>query len=287
MALQQGATCWFFSYINGMLMSTGGMNLLKIALIRYKSSLPSELRVVFNQNETYITRDSKFNFYKWLDQWITHGRKLDVCSKTLIRQILPQFRNTINQYEDPTPSFITFLNRIGLSDSTNIRRNSNNLSNLRRDLLLFPIYPDIRTTITREIENYKLSFSAIGLILPNQNIHGKHAIAGVVIRGSYFIIDSNRPTSVIACDWRDLNNVMTSARYRSLCRELYRTEPSNVFYCHVCFVRQYATGIKRKLNSNILNIKMNKTHNNNNGIKPMNTGTRRRNLTNRMNFNMY
>ena len=299
MSLQTGGTCWFHADINSMLKSSGGITLLKLALIRYKATLTTDLKATFNsnRNNTFNPRDSKFNFYKWLDRWLTQGRRVDVCSRRLIQQILPEFRNnaitTNGNY--PTQHFLTFLKRIGLSDSTNIRTNGNNLSNLRRELLVIPIYPEIKTTMPNKINNYNISFAVIGISLPISGQHSNHAIAGVVIKGAYYIIDSNRPTSIIACDWRNTDNILTNPRYRLLCNELYNSTPVLTWIYHACYVRQTSTGVTRKRNSNILNVKVNKTHNkerprkflitNNNGTSPMNTNNNNNNGTRPMNTN--
>lgn len=224
-------TCWFFSMINGILKSPSGKRVLINALMRYIDTelvsdidrreflKPTATKPLYG-NKPY----SKFNFWKiiysiYMSPLTTPSRNRRMMAANIFTNLRTATNPTcIDRAKHPRHVITTVLDRLGISNY--VVYDINTFTVLQNGNLPSPDFILAKQTsdstlnsisgLNIFVNGYNLETTSITFDLPifenGQWINGAHAIAGVIINGRKYIVDSNSQ-EMIPCDWTRIENV--------------------------------------------------------------------------------
>lgn len=212
---QTHGTCWFYTILNGLLMSEGGQKLLYEKMVHFYRGLTPQEKSFFRDGiDAPCPRGRNFKpiyFYKFLDQhfcFMSGPRKIQLQAG-----LSPQLLNNaginvnLNRGSSSVQHFVPLLRRLGFEE--NEYQVINEYEEIAAKVALKPKIIMSKTHWVRgptAIRGYELMCVCIDLmpsyvkIVNNKEIG--HAIAGYVCNGKPYLIDSNflKP---MPCKWWD------------------------------------------------------------------------------------
>lgn len=228
-ALQTRGTCWFYSILNGFILSEDGVKILFARLKDIYASLKPEEKAYFNTNFNALcplqnlTRMNQIYFWKFLDQYLcfqstpkpTQLRRSK--SITLLRGV--NLQGTKAKLHGglkgayPQQEITQVLNHLGFKDKYyTIGSWAEKFDGRRRPQFVVVIqntgvvpWAYMPTFPAKLMKDPKYSLMCGSLVIENRHVnnsemHRAHALAGYVCNGKGFIFDSNS-TEIYRCDW--------------------------------------------------------------------------------------
>lgn len=267
-SLQQGATCWFNSIMNGFVTSKYGQVIMYRALSKYiEENIQTKRAFEEFMNSELPHQDgrmySKLNFYKWFYHWLVIGLPLSRNSRTIMRNIVPTKRlNTVNTHKNPSQGLSEILERMNITDfaAFDIHRGTILRShpdpsfivyaaiNIEKSDPLGRFKTHLPATITQDGRVYRCDHMSIGVFFPMGAAHSSHAITGIrcLTDGSPMIIDSNS-SEMYPCDWSSISNVANCIPYIEKCQTLYHSTPQNPIALFVIYTKM-SLSVKNAMN---------------------------------------
>jgi hypothetical protein len=270
-SIQEGATCWFNSIMNGFVTSKYGQVIMYRAIAKYlheKVLSRRELHDFMDDELTYPQSGkllTKFNFYKWFYRWLVMGYLPQRSSRIIMRNLTLSKRNTnMNAHVAPNQALFDILHRMDIDDFAVIDLNTGSELKSHPDpsFVVFtpvnlswenPMNSLVSPHVTYNGRNYHVDHASIGIRFLNGGAHSAHAITGIrcASDGSLKLIDSN-VNEMFNCDWSNLLNIVSNERYGAFCNVAYNSPPSDPIYLFVICIK---TSMNRQnLNADKLNI---------------------------------
>jgi hypothetical protein len=219
--LQSRGTCWFYTILNGFLLSEDGQKILYANLQDYYAKLKPAEKAYFDDGFDApcplknLTKTKKIYFWKFIDQYMCtlsgpRAVSLKIAkSANILRNM--NLQGTLAKTTKgatgahPQEEIVKVLDHLGFKGKYNFGR-----INRRRNIQFVIRRAGERTympILFRSIDpNYSLMCA--GLIIGNtlassSEQHRFHAMAGYIVDNKGYIFDSNQ-RKVFRCDWWDL-----------------------------------------------------------------------------------
>jgi hypothetical protein len=208
-------TCWFYTILNGLLLSEGGQKLLYEKMIHFYKGLTTQEKTFFKDGiDAPCPRGTNFKqiyFYKFLDQYfcfMSGPRSIKV--KAGLSPKLLNNRINLNAGNNSFFQFVPLLRRLGFEENE-----YQVINNYEKYDKFYEDFDSLKTKIIMSkyherptsIRGYELMCSCINL----RQTHAKkgigHAIAGYVCNGHPYLIDSNF-LEPIPCKWWDYKQMI-------------------------------------------------------------------------------
>jgi hypothetical protein len=208
-AIQTHGTCWFYSILNGFLLSEAGQKVLYEQMLKFYKGLSTEEKTFFRDGiEAPCPRGPTVKpiyFYKFLDQYLCFmsgpravPRRAGL-SPNLFRNI--NFKNKVNLNSGANPSKLLFpvLDRLGFKGEYEILQPW-----LHKNQHVAPEKPKLKISLSPHvykpgtIKGYDLMCAAISLTSPARA--NDHIVCGYVCKGNAFLFDPNFGIP-IPCKW--------------------------------------------------------------------------------------
>ena len=225
-ALQTRGTCWFFSIINGFLMSDAGQKILFNSLEKFYKGLSQEEKAYFDDGidapcplRGDIIKTKRIYFYKFLDQYLCFrsgprsvsakmGRSAKILGgASLAGTIAKQHGGGKGAYVgEELPKILKHLGLTDylLADETGSLRAEDNL---KRPHFVIAKYEG--RSVMENLPKFRPgSYSpmccsiTIGNTKANEVAHSYHAITGFMCNGKGYLFDSNQ-RKTFPCNWLD------------------------------------------------------------------------------------
>jgi len=221
-AMQTRGTCWFYSIINGFILSDEGKKILYVRLKEFYKKLTFNERAYFDDKFNApcpmknMTKTKEIYFWKFIDQYLCYlsGPRAASLKAGKSASILGgvSLQSSIARKEQggvggrPQEEIDKVLNHLGFAKDYYVTYGSKKFHASRKPqfvilkqsktdpALLMRSIPDEMRTDSR----YELMCASIGIINTKKN-HG-HAITGYVCNHRGFIYDSNQ-RKVFKCNW--------------------------------------------------------------------------------------
>lgn len=228
-ALQTRGTCWFYSILNGFILSEDGVKILFARLKDIYASLKPEEKAYFNTNFNALcpmqnlTRMNQIYFWKFMDQYLcfqstpkpTQLRRSK--SITLLRGVNLQGRKAKLhgglEGAYPQQEITQVLDHLGFKDKYyTIGSGADKFDGRRRPQFVVVMqntgivpWAYMMTFPAKLMKDPKYSLMCGSLVIENKSMnnsdrHRAHALAGYVCNGKGFIFDSNS-TEIYRCNW--------------------------------------------------------------------------------------
>lgn len=278
-SIQQGATCWFNSIMNGFVTSKYGQAIMYYAVARYLDSRVlsrRELQDFMTDELTYPPSGrltSKFNFYKWFYRWLIIGVLPQRNSRNVLRNISLSKRSSNNErHSSPVIGLFEILERMDIDSFAVFDFNAGTEIKAHPDPDFIVVAPtSLRTnnpmdrltmqTFQYHGHEYILDHASLGVFFGGGGQHGSHAITGIrcAFNPNHLrIIDSNSPESY-QCDWTSLPNIQSSREYVTFCQKTYNGPPQTPIYLFIIYVKRSIN--VSNANSDLYNIRPQKLMN--------------------------
>ena len=231
-AIQTRGTCWFYSIINGFLLSTAGQKILFAAMEDFYKSLDPSEKAYFDDEidapcplKGNIQKTKRIYFYKFLDQYLCYKSGRRVMSLraakspnilggiSLVGTIAREHTGTEGAYsQEELPKV---LKHLGLTDYLFINTRGgimwNKGSNKRPHFLIrkAPNHATMPTFNPFSPANYRVMCCGITMgntTASNYTLHRFHSIAGFLCNDKGYLFDSNQ-LKIFPCDWWRMNEV--------------------------------------------------------------------------------
>ncbi len=213
-ALQTRGTCWFYSIMNGLLLTEDGQKILYANMMEYYRGLSGKEKAEFDrQGGPIACSKSKMSFFKFVDKYLCYlsGPRSRSMQGRMSANVLKNHTfvgRHANKYKglegaDPYIELANILEKVGIEytiDPFGIPDDR---------LLLVPM------TVLSHVPDYRLMCANFSVF----DSEGEgHAFVGYTCGGKYYLFDSNVPKPLL-CDWRNVKNVerllpMFSDRYK-------------------------------------------------------------------------
>ena len=235
-AIQSRGTCWFFSILNGFLLSENGQKILYAKLKEFYKNLSPDEKSFFDDG---IDAPCPFKtikplfFYKFLDQYLcfVSGPRAIKIKSGLSPKLLENLNFVGNSAivkihkgakgAHAVQEILPILDKLGFEDEYEVRVTSHFSSVTSRIKKWIdkkpPISPkfivDINNDNFKTFNGYTPTFCVIvvtATAVPtteNPSIHRVHAITGFVCNNKKFIVDPNLSEILRECDWTVLSEV--------------------------------------------------------------------------------
>lgn len=230
-ALQTRGTCWFYSILNGFILSENGVKILYSRLKEIYASLKPEEKAYFNSNlNAYCPVVESgprriLYFWKFLDQYLCfHSGPRPI--HTLRRSKSITLLSGVNIQGErarlhgglkgafPREEISKVLDHIGFRDKYYIlsTTSNSNFDGRKRPQFVIVVQSSSNkktmiTFPTHLMANPNYSLMCASLTISNRKLNksaqnGAHSVAGYICNGKGYIFDSNSPTT-FKCDWWD------------------------------------------------------------------------------------
>jgi hypothetical protein len=224
-ALQSRGTCWFFSIINGFLLSDAGQKILFDHLEHFYKGLDSSEKAYFDDPmnapcplKADIIKTKRIYFYKFLDQYLCFrsgprsvsakmGKSANILGGASLAGTLAK-QNAGGQGAFPQEELPKILKHLGITGyvMTNQYAHMPVADARRRPHFLVAVAP--KTTLMVHLPTFRpLTYSKMCCSItignskaPNSLQHKFHAITGYMCNGKGYLFDSNQRKQ-FPCDW--------------------------------------------------------------------------------------
>jgi len=223
-ALQTRGTCWFYSVINGFMLSENGVKILYAKLKEYYDSLNQTGKNYFNQNinapcPANIARTNPLHFWKFIDQFLCFrsGPRSIVLRSQKSGQLLSGVnlanRKAINANGAfPQEQIDKILNHLGFRDEYEHVSRSTQRFNAPRNVKFIIVSKKTRSASDMSQippslladPNYSLMYAVISIADESKNYNNPpgHVITGFICNKTQYLFDSNND-KIMKCNWLD------------------------------------------------------------------------------------
>ena len=210
MALQTRHTCWFYSILNGFMLSDGGKKILYNKMTEFYSGLNSNNQAYFNSNlnapcPASANKINKLYFWKFIKQFLCEIGRPKGKSPLLLRNVPGNNNGSVrtNKGQVPSKYIGRILKHLGFTDQEFYE--DTNIDHRRR-----PQFVVIHNTGVSSINLNKGEYSLICANIVVKVPGYAHAVAGYIKDGKGYIFDS-ASNIIIKCKWwvqRDMSLAM-------------------------------------------------------------------------------
>jgi len=264
-AIQTRGTCWFFSIINGFLLSSDGQKLLFDHLKKFYKELTTQEKLYFDDGidapcplKGNLIKTKRIYFWKFLDQYLcyqTGPRSISVRSgrsakilggMSLAGTVARAHSGGEGAFSDEELPKI--LRHLGITDY--LIASANGLlppeqgrkmphfvicrsKNSRVDVMMrVPFFR--KDTYTKMCCSITIGNSRAS----NDTLHSSHAITGYIRDGKGFLFDSNQ-TKHFPCDWWNFDDLsrVVKTEVANVYNQFKNGQVTNILYNFVIFVR--------------------------------------------------
>jgi len=230
-AIQTRGTCWFFSIINGFLLSDAGQKILFASLEKFYKGLDISEKAYFDDGidapcplRADIIKTKRIYFYKFLDQYLCFRSGPRSVSAKMGRsgQILggASLAGTVAKAHKgaegalPGEELPKVLKHLGLTDYIVADENARlpTLDSLKRPHFVV-VLPSKKKRMIKvpkfRPKTYSLMSCSVTIAntnAPNATKHSWHAVSGYVRNGKGYLFDSNQ-RKPFPCDWWIFNSL--------------------------------------------------------------------------------
>lgn len=223
-ALQTRGTCWFYSVINGFMLSENGVKILYAKLKEYYDSLNQAGKNYFNQNintpcPANIARTNPLHFWKFIDQFLCFrsGPRSMVLRSQKSGQLLSGVnlanRKAINANGAfPQEQIDKILNHLGFRGEYEHVSRSTQRFNAPRNVKFIIVSKKSRSASDMSQippslladPNYSLMYAVISIADETgvSNNPPGHVITGFICNRTQYLFDSNND-KIMKCNWLD------------------------------------------------------------------------------------
>ena len=230
-AIQTTGTCWFFSILNGFILSEDGQKILYVRLKEFYNKLSPDEKVYFDDtlNAPCPMKDFKktneIYFWKFVDQYLCFmsgpraaslkmGRSAKVLAGMHLQGTVAR-ANIGTKGAHPQQEIANILEHVGFTGKFDMRYAEKKVAFDSRKKPQFVVVSEsdwIPTAYMERIpqaftenKDYSLMCASIAIsntLANNREQHKGHALAGYLCNGKGYIYDSNQ-RKVFRCDWWD------------------------------------------------------------------------------------
>jgi hypothetical protein len=226
-AIQTTGTCWFFSIINGFILSEDGQKILYVRLNEFYNKLKPGEKTYFD--DTFNTpcpmkdfkKTNEIYFWKFVDQYLcfmsgprTESLRMGRSAKVLAGMHLQgtAAKATMGtKGGHPQQEIANILEHVGFKGKFDMRYADKKIAFDNRKKPQFVVVSKcdwIPTAVMEEMpqafmENKDYSLMCASISISNTHANKSHSIAGYKCNGKGYIYDSNQ-IKVFRCDWWDL-----------------------------------------------------------------------------------
>jgi hypothetical protein len=234
-AIQTTGTCWFFSILNGFILSEDGQKILYVRLKEFYNKLSPDEKVYFDDklNAPCPMKDFKktneIYFWKFVDQYLcfmsgprAESLKMGRSAKVLAGMHLQGTAARANigtKGGHPQQEIANILEHVGFTGKFDMRYAEKKIAFDSRKKPQFVVVSESSWIPTAQMgtipgafmENNEYSLMCAAIIIENtlannSEQHKSHAISGYVCNGKGYIYDSNQ-RKVFRCDWWSLTDL--------------------------------------------------------------------------------
>ena len=228
-AIQTRGTCWFFSILNGFILSEDGQKILYMQLKKIYKNLKSSEKAYFDEDMNApcpmknITKTKEIYFWKFIDQYLCYvsgPRTISLQARksasilggmSLQGTVAKQAQGARGAY--PQVEIGKILDHVGFKGDYYMQYADERKHFSRKRKPQFVVVSQSQTkpvTYMERLPTYHIAdpdyeIMCASLVIANTNapkatLHSWHAIAGFVCNGKGYIYDSNQ-RKVFKCDW--------------------------------------------------------------------------------------
>jgi hypothetical protein len=230
-AIQTTGTCWFFSILNGFILSEDGQKILYARLKEFYNKLSADEKVYFDDKLNAVCPMKNFKktneiyFWKFVDQYLcfvsgprTESLKMGRSAKVLAGMHLQGTAARANigtKGAHPQQEIANILEHVGFTGKFDMRYAEKKVAFDSRKKPQFVVVSEsdwIPTAYMERIpkafmenKDYSLMCASIAIsntLANNREQHKGHALSGYLCNGKGFIYDSNQK-KIFRCDWWD------------------------------------------------------------------------------------
>lgn len=231
-AIQTTGTCWFFSILNGFILSEDGQKILYARLKEFYNKLSADEKVYFDDKLNAVCPMKNFKktneiyFWKFVDQYLcfvsgprTESLKMGRSAKVLAGMHLQGTvarANIGTKGGHPQQEIANILEHVGFTGKFDMRYADKKIAFDSRKKPQFVVVSESDWIPTAQMEkipkafmenkDYSLMCASIAIsntLANNREQHKAHAISGYICNGKGFIYDSNQK-KIFRCDWWNL-----------------------------------------------------------------------------------
>jgi len=236
-ALQTRATCWFFSIINGFLMSSAGQKILFASLEKFYKGLSAEEKAYFDDGmnapcplRADIIKTKRIYFYKFLDQYLCYrsgprsvslkaGKSINILGGASLAGSLAR-AHAGSQGAYPGEELPKVLKHLGITDYLIANAYGHlPIADAKKRPHFVVVKPGGRYEMPSFTPFRPQTYSRMccSIIIgntkaPNSTQHKIHAITGFICDGKGYLFDSNQ-RKTFPCKWwlqADLKDVVNN-----------------------------------------------------------------------------
>jgi hypothetical protein len=234
-AIQTTGTCWFFSILNGFILSEDGQKILYVRLKEFYNKLSADEKTYFDDKLNApcpmknLTKTKDIYFWKFVDQYLCFmsGPRAESLKMRRSAQVLGgvALQGTVAKANigtkggHPQQEIANILEHIGFKGKFDMRYVEKKVAFDSRKKPQFVVVRESSWIPTAQMgtvpgafmENNEYSLMCAGIVIENtlannREQHKTHAISGYVCNGKGFIYDSNQ-RKVFRCDWWSLTDL--------------------------------------------------------------------------------
>lgn len=230
-AIQTTGTCWFFSILNGFILSEDGQKILYLRLKEFYNKLSADEKVYFDDTLNApcpmknLTKTKDIYFWKFVDQYLCFmsgpraeslkmGRSAKVLAGMHLQGTVAR-ANIGTKGGHPQQEIANILEHVGFKGKFDMRYAEKKVAFDSRKKPQFVVVSEsdwIPTAYMERIpqaftenKDYSLMCASIAIsntLANNREQHKGHALAGYLCNGKGYIYDSNQK-KVFRCNWWD------------------------------------------------------------------------------------
>jgi hypothetical protein len=234
-ARQTRGTCWFYSVINGFMLSENGVKILYAKLKAYYESLNQTGKNYFNQAinapcPTNIARTNPLYFWKFIDQFLcfrSGPRSILLRSEKsgrLLSGVNLANRQAINAHGAfPQEQIDRILNHLGFRGEYEHVGRGTQRFNAPRNVKFIIVSKKTRSASDMSQippslladPNYSLMYAVISIADESRNYNNPpgHVITGFICNKTQYLFDSNNG-KIMRCDWLEPTTLRAFVRRR-------------------------------------------------------------------------
>lgn len=231
-AIQTRGTCWFFSILNGFILSEAGQKILYVRLKDYYKKLKPDQRAYFDDKFNApcpmkdLTKTKEIYFWKFIDQYLCYmsgprsislkaGKSANILEHMNLQGTVAK-QGGGGKGAHPQQEIEKILEHVGFKGKFDTRyaNRSRKFDGRKNPQFVIVMENDVVKQINMPeipldfMDDPKYSIMCASIIIANtkannSEMHKYHALAGYMCNGKGYIYDSNQK-KVFKCDWWDV-----------------------------------------------------------------------------------